>query len=121
MHSLKAARFKWCFNVKPDIVIFLSESEAISIEAKFESSEGKYPSGGAEWNIFQRRGLPKVPQTAIQEQVFKLLGINAVHVMLAKKGDGDDQFAWSEILRGLDVDQEPEFVKEQIQSFLERC
>lgn len=117
---LQATRFKWCFNVKPDIVIFLSQNEAISIEAKLESSEGKYPSGGDEWKRFQRRGLHKVPQTAIQKQVFELLGINAHHVILAKKSRSEDQFAWEEVFRGLDLGQEPEFLREQLDSFLGR-
>ena len=118
---LQAARFKWCFNVKPDIVIFLSDDEAVSIEAKFESSEGKYPSGGEEWKIFQRRGLQKVPQTEIQKQVFRLLGIDATHVLLAKKGGGDGHFTWTEVFRALNVDQESRFIKEQIESFLKKC
>jgi len=118
---LRAARFKWCFNVKPDIVIFLSQDEAVSIEAKFESSESKYPSGDEEWKIFQRRELPKVPQTEIQKQVFKLLGIDATHVLLAKNGGGDGQFAWAEVLRALSLDKESQFIQDQIESFLKKC
>ena len=118
---LRAARFKWCFNVKPDIVIFLSQDEAVSIEAKFESSESKYPSGGEEWKIFQKRGLPKDSQTEIQEKVFELLGIDATHVLLVKKGGDDNQFTWTEVLRALNVDQESRFIQEQIESFLKKC
>lgn len=117
---LQSTRFKWCFNVKPDIVIFLSQNEAISIEAKLESSEGKYPSGGDEWKTFQTRGLNKVPQTTIQKEVFELLGINAHHVILAKKSSSEDQFTWEEVFRELDVGQEPEFIKEQLDNFLGR-
>ena len=117
----RAACFKWCFNVKPDIVIFLSQDEAVSIEAKLESSESKYPSGGDEWTIFEERGLTKVPQTVIQKQVFKLLGIDATHVLLAKNGGGDGQFSWAEVLRALNLDKESEFIQDQIESFLKRC
>lgn len=117
---IEAVRFKWCFNVKPDIVIFPSPNNAISIEAKLESTESKYPSGQAESKIFKERSIPKVPQTEIQKQAFDLLGIDAHHVILAKTGGRKDQFAWKEVLCELDAGQEPEFIKKQIESFKNR-
>lgn len=118
---LEATRFKWCFNAKPDIVIFLSPDEAVSIEAKLESAEGKYPSGRSERQIFKSRNLETVSQTDIQEQIFKLLGIHAKHVILARNSDGEKTFAWSNVLRALDANQEPNFITKQLRDFLSRC
>jgi len=49
---IKASKFKWCFNAKPDIVIHTSNNSAICIEAKLESEEGKYPSSKADRTSF---------------------------------------------------------------------
>lgn len=118
---IRAAHFKWSFNVKPDIVIFLSPEKAISIEAKLEGGESMYPSSKVEKSIFTERKIGRASQTEIQELVFKILGINANHVVLAKKGGNENKFAWEAVLRQLDVEQEPAFVRKQFDSFLERC
>ncbi|HEU0075990.1 MAG TPA: hypothetical protein VFS30_18495 [Dehalococcoidia bacterium] len=45
-------RFKWSFNIKPDLVILLPGTSPICIEAKLESGEGFYPANSTEGPLF---------------------------------------------------------------------
>jgi hypothetical protein len=58
--------FKWAFNIKPDIVIEMGRGSIVSVEAKFCSGEGQYPSGKKEIGIFRNRGISLVSQTEVQ-------------------------------------------------------
>jgi len=68
---LKICRFKWSFNIKPDIVIHLDKNRAICIEAKYESSEGQYPAYEREKSIFHERGLHYVGQMDLQKYMME--------------------------------------------------
>lgn len=82
---LKVCKFKWCFNVKPDIVIHTSNDHAICIEAKFESGEGIFPTKQTVKDEFNRRELKFVGQTEIQKKIMKLLGIKSKFLFLVQK------------------------------------
>jgi hypothetical protein len=82
---LEVCKFKWCFNIKPDIVIHTSNDSAVCIEAKFESKEGQYPSG-IDKQIFRRRMLPSIGQLSIQKKLMEeLLGLQTDFIFLVQK------------------------------------
>jgi len=45
-------RFKWSFNIKPDVVVLLPGSKPLCVEAKFESKEGRYPTSSSDCVAF---------------------------------------------------------------------
>ena len=59
-----ACKIKWGFRVKPDIVIHADRSRALCLELKLESTEGSYPSAGAEKKLMRDRGLFAQGKTA---------------------------------------------------------
>ncbi|MBN2804614.1 MAG: hypothetical protein JXR91_16085 [Deltaproteobacteria bacterium] len=83
---LAVCKFKWSFNIKPDIVIHLDNDRAICIEAKYVSGEGHYPSSSIDKEIFNKRGIPYVGQLELQRYMMtKLLGIDTRFVFLVQK------------------------------------
>lgn len=118
---LKVTKFKWAFNIKPDIVIHTSLNEAICIECKLESNEGYYPSGNTEAKIFKSRDIGKVPQTKIQEYLMNdLLGINTHFIYLVQKGvsttQSYDTLIWKDVLSKMCLDDCPKFIVNWIKS-----
>ena len=118
---LKTCMFKWAFNAKPDIVIHTSRGEAICIEAKLKSSEGKYPQSGGEKKIFQSRALDYVKQTSVQKYLMEdLLGIETQFVFLVQRlseGKTPASFKlllWKDVFRTLDLSDLPQFMHEII-------
>ena len=113
---LKVCKFKWCFNAKPDIVIHTSNDTAICIEAKFESSEGKYPSNDIEKEIFNKRDIAIVGQLSIQKKIMEeLLGIQTEYIFLVQKKsitENHKAWTWKEIFAHLDTTNCPYFIKE---------
>jgi hypothetical protein len=67
---LATCRFKWAFNITPDLVIHTDNDHAVVIEAKYASGEGVYPGSPAEKAMFRRRGLHPVGQTELQRYLF---------------------------------------------------
>jgi hypothetical protein len=79
----RTCRFKWSFNIKPDLVIHTDNDHAVCIEAKYASGEGQYPGNEAEKAIFKRRKLGHVNQTDLQhEMLTRLLGVECMFVFL---------------------------------------
>ena len=116
---LKTCMFKWAFNAKPDIVIHTSRDEAVCIEAKLKSSEGKYPQSGSEKTIFKSRGLDYVRQTALQRYLMQdLVGIETQFVFLvekpAKTSYTHELLFWKDVFSSLDVSGLPQFMHEII-------
>lgn len=113
---LKICRFKWSFNIKPDIVIHLSNSKAICIEAKYESSEGSYPSSEVDKSIFRERGMKYVGQIELQDYMMEeLLGIDTEFMFLVHKKEQSKTarvITWAEAFEGLDMDDMPSFAIE---------
>ncbi|MCH8102350.1 MAG: hypothetical protein IIB28_04255 [Chloroflexi bacterium] len=66
-------RFKWAFNIKPDMVVLVPTAKPISIEAKLESREGWYPMAARERGIFDElygKGNGRVRQIELQQFMF---------------------------------------------------
>lgn len=114
---LATCKFKWSFNIKPDLVIHTTNDHAAVIEAKYASGEGRYPAEGDEKAIFTARGLDSVGQTELQEYMFRhLLGIEAIYLYVVKKPKAKASLPnhkvllWKDIFAALDVSQVPSFV-----------
>ena len=68
-------RFKWAFNIKPDLVLLLPGARPICIEAKLESKEGSYPTAAEECVRFDRMVGPgrRVGQIELQQFMFEVM------------------------------------------------
>jgi hypothetical protein len=109
---LKICRFKWSFNIKPDVVIHLDKDNVICIEAKYESREGSYPSSKLEKSIFHRRGLEKVGQVELQKYMMQeLLGLRADYIILRKRNETKKELSWAEVFNCLDMSEMPVFAR----------
>lgn len=115
---LNICRFKWSFNIKPDIVIHLDKERAICIEAKYESVEGTYPVSEYEKKIFRDRGIPFVRQTKLQKYMMdELLGIETdFRFLLLKKSAGNThkEMTWAESFGCMNLNYLPDFAKEMV-------
>ncbi len=116
---LKTCRFKWAFNIKPDIVIHTFPDAAVCIEAKYASGEGSYPTSRDEKAEFNRRGLDRVGQTQLQQYMMEeLLGIRTEFVFLVQsqraKSDTHKSLLWRDAFSTLDMEDMPGFVTEWI-------
>jgi hypothetical protein len=112
---LKICRFKWSFNIKPDIVIHLDKDTAICIEAKYESCEGCYPASDVEKEIFKKRGIKYVGQMELQNYMMEeLLGIKTNFMFLVKKKEKSDThqvISREEAFNSIDISCLPDFAK----------
>lgn len=110
---LKICKFKWSFNIKPDIVIHLDKDRAICIEAKYESGEGSYPASDIEKAIFKEKGLLYVGQMKLQEYMMNtLLGLETKFIRLdskKNKSETHQSLTWSEAFGLLDMSEMPPF------------
>ena len=115
---LKICRFKWSFNIKPDIVIQTNKDRAICIEAKYESGQGFYPTSDIEKKIFQDRGLDYVGQTDLQQYMMeRLLGLKSKFIFLVYKKEKSQThqiLSWREAFDILDTKEMPHFAQEMI-------
>lgn len=115
---LKICRFKWSFNIKPDIVIHLDKERAICIEAKYESGEGSYPDSEIGKAIFKKRGLPYVGQMELQKYMMEeLLGVKTDFIFLFSKKEKSEThkvMRWAEAFGCLDMKDMPPFAIEMI-------
>jgi hypothetical protein len=111
---LRICRFKWAFNIKPDIVIHLNRDKALCIEAKYESGEGYYPTSTEEAAIFERRSIPRVGQMELQKYMMEdLLGIEMDFMFLVSKKQSSEThriITWGEAFKMLDLSGMPAFV-----------
>ena len=112
----KTCRFKWGFNIKPDLVLQTPSGKVLCIEAKWDSGEGSYPASEKEKTIFQRRGIPYLSQTTVQRYlVNELLGFDGEFAYLARRRfatDAGRSITWPEVLTRLDRAGTPPFVDE---------
>jgi hypothetical protein len=116
----KVCKFKWSFNIKPDIVIHLDKNRAICIEAKYESGEGHYPSQQKDNDIFNQRKLDKVGQLELQEYMMnELLGINTKFIFLVFKEpamETPNVLTWSKAFEGMDLIGLPRFAEDMLKN-----
>ena len=107
-------RFKWAFNIKPDIVVLVPGSAPLCIEAKLESKEGQYPASSAERAIFDRmfgRGQGRVQQVELQRFMFEgllatpcqLLTIGRTPVGKVGESSQAPFLTWKQVFQALDV------------------
>ena len=117
---LEICKFKWAFNIKPDIVIHLDRDRAICIEAKLESGEGSYPTSTAEKTIFKNRGLKDkhVKQMDLQEYMMKdLLGLDTSLILLGLHKIERKNFKfmhWEKAFGCLDLNGMPPFAVKMV-------
>ena len=117
---VKICRFKWSFNIKPDIVVHLNKDEAICIEAKHESGEGYYPSNNLEKNIFYKKNNGElVRQTELQRYMMEeLLGIRTHFIFIVSKNNKSEThttFHWNDILKEMDTSMFPLYALDMVQ------
>jgi len=113
---LKICRFKWSFNIKPDIVIHLDKNTAICIEAKHASGEGSYPSSELEKSIFRQRKLDYVGQNELQKYMMEdLLGVKSEFIFLVSE-EAESQthrvVTWREAFASIDMSDHLNFALE---------
>jgi len=118
-------RFKWSFNIRPDMVVQLPVLQPLCIEAKLESPEGQYPSSSRERDIFDEvfgKGKGRVGQFELQRFMFKHhLKDPCQNIFIGKKppssdDDGSPLFLhWKDVFRGLDRDSSIPFVRRLIE------
>jgi hypothetical protein len=116
-------RFKWSFNIEPDLVILLPGASPICIEAKLESGEGSYPASSREGPLFDELFADhphkgRVAQFELQEFMFReLLGAPCLPVVLSKSPGSAtpeasvEYLTWSEVFSRLDMETSLPFVK----------
>lgn len=120
-------RFKWAFNIKPDLVLLIPGSTPLCIEAKLESKEGWYPASDSEAQIFDRRFDPqkgRVRQIELQGFMFeKLLRSPCQQVLICrdkKEYQGKQEYkdvailCWLEVFDKLDKTGSLPFVEKLI-------
>jgi hypothetical protein len=115
----EACKLKWAFNAKPDLVIQISPTDVICIEAKVESPEGVYQVKSAD---------PfKMTQTEIQKFILEgLLGFKTKFVYLTKNeprnSKGEPAIrdgilrTWKTVFDALDLSHELPFVAKFLKS-----
>jgi hypothetical protein len=117
---LKVCKFKWSFNIKPDIVVHQDKNRAICIEAKYESGEGQYPSSEKDKAVFNRREIPYVGQMELQKYMMEhLLGVQTDFVFLVyrkSKSETHKVVTWSEVFDCLDTSKLPPFAQTMIRN-----
>ena len=67
-----AARVKWAFRIKPDLVVQPCNGRALCLELKFESGEASYPSKGAE-RLLLKPHMGLVRQSDLQRDMLQLV------------------------------------------------
>jgi len=121
----KVCKFKWAFNIKPDIVIHKSRGSAVCIEAKLESGEGHYPSRSSEEAVCARRGLcRKITQTELQRYMMvQLLGLKTEFVLLVNNpnrgSESHTTLTWRGVFNSFDTSGFHPFILEWINSYSE--
>ncbi len=119
-------RFKWSFNIKPDMVVLLIGSQPLCIEAKLESREGWYPSSAQECAIFDTffgQSEGRVGQIELQQFMFEHLRASPCQTILigrtAPVGGRDDVpvlfLCWKEVFQELDLDSSVPYVRKLIE------
>ena len=114
-------RFKWSFNIKPDMVVLLAGSQPLCIEAKLESPEGQYPSSAQERAIFNTlfgQGKGRVGQIELQQFMFEhLLASPCQTILIGRTAPvgGVPFLSWKEVFQQLDLDSSVPYVRKLIE------
>lgn len=114
-------RFKWAFNIKPDLVIVAPGATSICVEAKLESREGTYPTSNEECAIFDEvfgPGNGRQNQVELQEfMLATLLGLPCETVTVGRDRftGGGTFLSWAELFERLDLTGSIDFVRRLVQ------
>lgn len=112
-------KFKWSFNIKPDIVIVVRGLKPLSIEAKLESGEGQYPTSENERDIFDRLFGSKqgrVGQIELQRFMFTVMLDEPCDSLFLTRNPGPGaHVGWHELFGKLDVGTSIGFVRRLIE------
>ncbi len=115
-------RFKWSFNIKPDIVVLLPGSKPLCIEAKLESKEGRYPTSSSDCAAFdaafgEEQG--RVGQIELQQFMFdKLLDAPCQSVFIGRSALSEPDpisLSWEEVFRQLDLTSSIGYVRKLVE------
>jgi len=94
---IELCKFKWSFNIKPDLIIKLDMNRVICIEAKLESNESSYPSNSKEKNIWDEifgKKKNRVKQTDMQKHMLsEIIGFEDINMFMI------DSTKWSTIFK----------------------
>jgi hypothetical protein len=111
----RTCRFKWAFNVKPDLVVQTPSGAVLCVEAKWSSGEGRYPSSEAEKAVFREREVAYLTQTEVQRYLVEdVLGFDGTFAYLARRQattEAGRTITWRQILHTLDRSGAPAFVQ----------
>jgi hypothetical protein len=101
-------KIKWAFRAKPDIVIHADRDHALCLELKLESTEGSYPTAGAEKKLMRDRRLfakgktapLPMSQTVLQKFLMtELLGLDCRFRFITRHTTSSPEFvSWSDFL-----------------------
>ncbi len=115
-------RFKWSFNIKPDIVVLLPGSKPLCIEAKLESKEGRYPTKSDECDAFDKafgKEQGHVGQIELQQFMFgTLLDAPCHSVFIGRSGASEPNsifLSWEEVFKRLDLTSSIGYVRRLIE------
>ena len=114
-------RFKWSFNIKPDIVVLLPGSKPLCIEAKFESKEGRYPTSSSDCAAFDAafgKEQGRVGQIELQQFMFRALlndPCQSVFIGAAPEVSDVPFLAWREVFSELDLTSSIDYVTRLIE------
>jgi len=115
-------RFKWAFNIKPDMVVLVPGSMPLCVEAKLESKEGWYPTRRHECEIFDELfGLERgrVRQIELQQFMFGVLLGEPCHSMVIGRtvGVGSEVplLTWEDVLNELDLSSSISYVRRLVE------
>ncbi len=114
-------KFKWAFNIKPDLVMLIPGSRPVCIEAKLESREGWYPTANLERRIFDRlfgTWKGRVRQIELQRFMFEvLLDDPCISVFIGRAPEsGNDPFlSWDDIFTALDLDSSIPYIRRLVE------
>lgn len=112
---MTAAKIKWAFNAKPDLVIHTDCNHALCLELKLESDEDRYTGDTKEREALVARGLYgpgrdiPMPQTKIQEFLMSLLGIKTCFRTVSREKGSSNECAlsWDELFSVLKIPPSP--------------
>jgi len=115
-------RFKWAFNIKPDIVVLLPGAKPLNIEAKLESKEGQYPTSKRESEIFDTlfgAGKGRVGQIELQQFMFSCLLNAPCQALLigrtVEPGIDVPFLTWEEVFNELDLSSSIGYVRRLVE------
>ncbi len=115
-------RFKWSFNIKPDVVVLIPGMKPLCVEAKLSSAEGQYPTSSRDKKVFDEIFGPeqgRVNQVELQGFMFeRLLGTPCQLITLGLESKHEVEsvaVSWGEAFEALELDHSLSYVRNLIE------